>query len=448
MRGVRLVLVPAAAVLISSLFLASAAFAQGMGSGAENAEERPEQRTRRTPTMRDQVYQRLSDAQECAEGVVDENEVEVEPPDIECSMRLLERVRNMRGLNSYELAQMWNFYAFIYFGLDNYSEAIRSYEMVLQQEELPLGMETTTRFTLTQLYFQQERYQESLDMLDTWFGVAVDPGPDPYILKAQLFYSLQQYQEGIEPVRTALEVAEARDEEAEENWYRLLNVFYYELEDYPNVIEVLRTIIESWPKEEYFIQLSAIYGSEGDDAAQLGLYELAYEAGWLEQSNERVQIAQLLLGADAPVKAAKILQAGLTDGSIESTEPNWRVLAQAWQLAQEDQKAIEPLRRAAALTEDGELDVRLAQSHQNLQQWDECVEAAREGLQKGDLRRDDQANMILGACLFELKEYGPARTAFNAASEDTRSRSGAASWITYVDSEESREQQLAAALAR
>ncbi len=327
MRGVRLVLIPAAAVLISSLFLNPPAFAQE--SGAENAEERPETR-RRTPAMREQVYQRLADAQECAEGTIDEETEEVlEPPDMECAVELLERVRNMRGLNSYEIAQMWNFYAFIYFAQDDYDGAIRSYEMVLEQPDLPLGMDTTTRFTLTQLYFQQERYQESLDMLALWFDIAVDPGPDPYILRAQLYYSMQQYQEGIEPVLTALELAEARGEELEENWYRLLNVFYYELEDYPNVIEVLRTMVESWPKEEYFIQLSAMYGSEENLQAQIALYELAYEAGWLEQSNEKVQMAQLLLGAEAPVKAAKILEAGLADGSIESTEPNWRTLAQA-----------------------------------------------------------------------------------------------------------------------
>ena len=446
MRGVRLVLIPAAAVLISSLFLTPAAFAQE--SGAENAEERPETR-RRTPAIREQVYQRLADAQECAEGTIDEETEEVlEPPDMECAVELLERVRNMRGLNSYEVAQMWNFYAFIYFAQDDYDGAIRAYEMVLEQPDLPLGMDTTTRFTLTQLYFQQERYQESLDMLALWFDIAVDPGPDPYILRAQLYYSMQQYQEGIEPVLTALELAEARGEELEENWYRLLNVFYYELEDYPNVIEVLRTMVESWPKEEYFIQLSAMYGSEENLQAQIALYELAYEAGWLEQSNEKVQMAQLLLGAEAPVKAAKILEAGLADGSIESTEPNWRTLAQAWQLSQEDQKAIEPLRRAAALVEDGELNVRLAQSHQNLAQWDECVEAGREALEKGDLRRDDQANMILGACLFELKEYNSARIAFQLAAEDDRSSSAAASWITYVDSEQSRDEQLAAALAR
>ena len=161
-----------------------------------------------------------------------------------------------------------------------------------------------------------------------------------------------------------------------------------------------------------------------------------------------VNLSQLLLQADIPYKAARILDKGLADGIVESTESNWRVLAQAWQLAQEDKEAIPALGRAAGLADEGTLDVRLAQSHQNLAQWQECVDAARTGIRKGDLRRVDQANMIMGACLFELGEFDAARNAFRTAEKDSRSRVGARSWIRYVDAEESRERQLEQALRR
>jgi tetratricopeptide (TPR) repeat protein len=387
--------------------------------------------------MRERVYNRLSEAQACAEM-----------DDIACAQRLLAEVRAMDGLNSYEIAQMWNFYAFIYISQDNFREAIQAYEMVLQQPDLPLGMETSTRYTLTQLYFQEERYEDSLSMLDTWFALEPTPAPDAYILRAQLFYSLERFREGIEPVQTALRVAEERGRPAQENWYRLLNVFHYELEDYPNVIEVLRTLINGWPKREYFIQLAAMLGQEGDDTGQLALYETAYEAGWLTRGNELVQLSQLLLSADIPVKSAKIMQEGLDAGTIESTETNWRILAQAWQLAQEDEQAIPAMTRAASLADNGEIDIRLAQSFQNLARYEECAETARTAIRKGDLRREDQANMILGACLFELKEYPAARTAFQTAAADNRSRTNAQSWIEYVNVEEDREQQLQAALRR
>jgi tetratricopeptide (TPR) repeat protein len=191
-----------------------------------------------------------------------------------------------------------------------------------------------------------------------------------------------------------------------------------------------------------------MYGQEGDDQRQLALFETAYEAGWLTRSTELVNLSQLLLQADIPYKAATILEKGLADGVVESTESNWRVLAQAWQLAQEDEQAIPALSRAASLAEDGILDVRLAQSHQNLAHWQECVDAARTGIRKGELRRPDQANMVLGACLFELAEYDAARNAFEIAERDPRSRTGAQSWIQYVNAEEDRERQLAQALRR
>ena len=434
MRRARYLILPTAALVLGGLFLdTSPSYAQGMGS--DESSQRRE--TRRTPAMRERVYSRLSEAQACAEL-----------DDTECAMELLAEVRDMDNLNSYETAQMWNFYAFIYFGLDNYREAIRAYELVLVQADLPLGMETTTIFTLCQLYFQLEQYQQSLDMLARWFDVAENPGPDPYYLRAQIHYQLQQFREGIEPIHRAIEVAQVQGKTVQENWYRLLNVFYYELEDYPNVINVLRTLIESWSKREYFIQLSAMYGQEGDDNKQLALYETAFEAGWLRRSNEYVQLSQLLLQAEVPVKAALIMEAALNEGVVESTENNWRVLAQAWQLAQEDEKAIPALSRAAGLSDSGELNLRLAQSHQNLAQWQDCIDAARDGLRKGDLRRADQGSMILGACLFELDEYGQARTAFQSAEEDSRSRTSARSWIRYVNSEEERERQLQAALRR
>ena len=426
--------------ILGTTFLCSAFFsgvtrAQGMGS--EQQSQAAQQETRKTPAMRERVYSRLSEAQECA----DEG-------DMDCARELLDRVREMSNLNSYEVAQMWNFYAFIYFTQDNYREAARAYENVLLQPELPLGLETTTMFTLTQLYFQEERFEDSLAMLERWFALTPTPAPDPYILMAQIYYSLERFREGIEPTRTAIQIAMDQDRELRENWYRLLNVFYYELEDYPNVIDVLSTMIEMWPKREYFIQLSAMYGQEGDEGRQLALFETAYEAGWLARSSEIVNLSQLLLQADIPYKAAKILEKGLEGGIVESTEANWRVLAQAWQLAQEDEEAIPALSRAADLADDGVLDVRLAQSHQNLAQWQDCVDAARSGMRKGDLRRPDQANMILGACLFELGEFNEARTAFEVAEKDSRSRAGARSWIQYVNAEEDRERQLEQALRR
>jgi len=420
----------AALTLIGLLSLPPASVAQEEESQANTP-------TRRTPAMRERVYQRLAEAQECAET-----------DDMPCANRLLNEVREMSDLNSYERAQMWNFFAFIYFNQDNYAEAIRAYENVLQQEELPIALETTTLYSLATLYVQQEQFQEGLDTLEKWFVMSPDSAPEPYILKAQIHYQMQQYREGIEPVMTALEVAERQGKPPQEGWYQLLNVFYFELEQYQDVIRTLTTLVEGWPKKDYLVQLAGIHGQEGNEEEQLALYEAAYDFGWLERSTEFVNLAQMLLQAEIPYKAGSILENGLADGTIDSTEQNWRLLSQAWQLAQEDEKALPALTRASSLAEDGELDMRLAMSYANLARWEECTEAARDAIRRGGLNREDQANLTLGNCLVEQKEYAAARNAFRAASSDQRSRSAAQQWLQYIESEVAREDQIAAALRR
>ena len=102
--------------------------------------------------------------------------------------------------------------------------------------------------------------------------------------------------------------------------------------------------------------------------------------------------------------------------------------------------------RAAELSSDGKLDVILAQTYMNLNRWDDSINTVRRAISKGGLNRVDQAQVMLGQALFELDRFDEARAAFLAAQADQRSRQLAAQWINYIDSEEDRRAQLAAAL--
>lgn len=410
----------------------STAFGQRAG-----AQDEPEQQqTRRTPTIRGTVFEMLSEAQVCAEE-----------DDMNCAMERLGRVRAMDDLNSYELAQMWSFYGFIYFGQDQYDQALDAYLNVLRQPDIPAGMEIDTMMTVAQLYQATEQYAEALAMLDRWFTVATNPAPRMYYLKAVLHYQLEQFRQGLEPITTAIRLGAERGEEPQESWYQMLQVFYFELEDYPNLIRTLTTMVELWPKKETITLLAGVYGQEGDDQRQLALFEAAYEAGWLDRGTEHVSLAQMLIQAGSPYKSARILSAGLESGLIESTEANWRLLAQSWQMAAEDEEALPAYSRASSLSDDGELDMRLAQSYANLARWEECVSSARAALNR-NVSREDQANLLLGSCLIELRRWNEATEAFRAASRDNRSRNNAQQFIAYIESEQRRERELQRMLQR
>ena len=203
-----------------------------------------------------------------------------------------------------------------------------------------------------------------------------------------------------------------------ENWWLLLRAAYFELEQMDNVKTVLQRLVIEWSKKEYWTQLSAFYGQDRQEKEQMAAYQTAYHEGFLEKSSEFVQMAQLYLSVEAPYEAARILQKAIDEGKVDKEEKNWKLLAQAWFLAQYDEEAIVALREAAKLSDDGELDIRLARSLSNMANFKDCIEAAQTAIKKGDLKRLDESYITLGMCHFEEARYDDAKQAFVNAKVD------------------------------
>jgi hypothetical protein len=211
-----------------------------------------------------------------------------------------------------------------------------------------------------------------------------------------------------------------------ENWWLLLRAAYFELDNIPKVRYVLERLLIEWSKKEYWTQLAAIYGQDELEEKQISAYATAYQEGFLEKSNEYVQMAQLYLSKEVPHKAAVVLQTGFDEGIVDKEVKNWRLLSQAWFLAQEDQMAIIALREAAKLSDDGELDVRLARSLANIADYKSCVDAAQTGIEKGGLKRNDESYITLGMCQFEEDMYEDSKNSFKLATNDATARREAA----------------------
>ena len=153
-----------------------------------------------------------------------------------------------------------------------------------------------------------------------------------------------------------------------------------------------------------------MYSQDRQEEEQIAAYQTAYHEGYLEKSSEFVMMAQLYLSKEAPYEAAKLLQKAVDDGKVDTDdEKNWMVLAQAWFLSKYDDKAIVALREAAKLTDDGELDLRLARSLSNIGDYTGCIESANTGISKGSLKRLDESYITKGMCEFEAAEYEDAK---------------------------------------
>jgi tetratricopeptide (TPR) repeat protein len=388
------------------------------------AQTKGEKKTKETVAMSQSVYEKLTEIQEL-----------VEAKDYATAQRLTVELRTKKSLSPYELAQIWNISAYSYYLQENYAEAIKSYDQVLAQPELPEALLLSTLKTKAQLQFTQEDYEAALKTIRVLMASIAEPSADVLMLEGQALFQLGRYDEALKPIRSAIDLYRDQGQTPKENWLLLLRVIYFEQKDYDSMIDVVKELIIYYPKDTYILTLAGIYSELGDTMKQLVLTEVLYEKGYLNSASHITNLANLYLLHGLPYKAAVLLEREMGDDIVKSNERNLRLLSQAWYQAREDQKAIPPLERAAKMSSDGELYVRLAQANINLEKWTEASAAVQKGLQLGGLKRNDTANIMLGMALFNQKRLEQARRAFQIAAADKRSSRAANQWIAYVDSE-------------
>jgi tetratricopeptide (TPR) repeat protein len=387
-------------------------------------EEKKERKTKQTVAMSQPVYEALTEIQEL-----------VETEDFANAVSKIRKLQEKKKLSPYEQAQIWNLSGYTYYLQEKYEDAIRSYNKVLAQPELPEALQQSTLKTLAQLQFTIEDYPKALETIRRLMAVVTEPAADVFMLLGQAHFQMGNYEEAKEPIKTAIGMYRDQGRVPRENWLLLLRVIYWELKDFPNMLLVLEELVEAYPKDTYVLTLAGVYSELGDTKKQLALTEALYEAGYIDGKKHATNLANLYLLHGIPVKAARVLEKEMAADNVKSDVRNLRLLSQAWYSSREDRKAIPPLKQAASMSDDGELYIRLAQSYINLEQWSEASAAARKGLSAGNLKRSDTANIMYGMALFNQKKLEQAKRAFAAASKDQRSRRAAQQWIKYADSE-------------
>lgn len=408
---------------------------------AQEQKEKPKYKTRKTPALRESVFKKFGVVQELVSP-----EEEGAKPDFRKALEELRKIeKGADKFNKYEKAQLYNYYGFVHYSLENFRDAVRYYKLVVAQSpEIPIGLEQGTMYTIAQLYFVLEDYPNAIDALLAWMEVAPIVGADSHILLAQAYYQSNQMTPALKHTNIAVEDWESRDKVPKENWYSLQRALYYEKNDFKKVIGILEKMVRHYPKITYWKQLSGMYGSTNQEKKQLHALETVYLMGGLDKEKELLNLAYLLMGEEVPYKAAKVVAKGIKDEIIEPTAKNLEFQAQALRLAQEVKDSIPVMLRAAKKSDKGDLYARLAGIYLDSDKNKEALDAAAQAIKKGDIKRMDQLYVVMGMARANLGRYEDALKAFNQCSKDKRSKRTCQQWAKYIEGEIKREEQLAA----
>ena len=132
--------------------------------------------------------------------------------------------------------------------------------------------------------------------------------------------------------------------------------------------------------------MSGIYQERGRERDSFAVLALAYDNNLSLTSDEIVRVAQLYRLYDYPYKAATIVEKGINAGRIKKNKKNWEELGNAWFQSRHMKKAVQPLTNAASLAKEGDIYLRLCQTHASDEAWDRAARDCNNAINKGGLK--------------------------------------------------------------
>ncbi len=400
---------------------------------AAEEKQKTQYRTKKTYALSERVFKDFARVQE-----------KTEASDWPGALSILKGLEKSRSstYSSFEKANLWNYFGWVYYSLEDYHAAIAYYEKVLAEEQLSDALQLGTLYTLAQLKFVQEDYKGAIALLKEWMTLQPVVGAEPYALLAQSYYQLNEMKQALVNINKAITLYEEKGKIPRENWLVLQRAVYFELDDSKNTLKVLEKLVKHYPKAIYWKQLSGMFGQVGREKEQLHSLEVAYMMGALNTEKELLNLAYLFLGQDAPYLAAKVIDRGIKAGQIEETSENLETLAMAWSMSREAKKALPQMEKAASKSDKGDLYARLAGIYLENDKISEALVAGEKAFAKGGIKRVDQLHIVMGISLMKNKQYVPAIEHFSKAATDERSKRFADQWIAYVKAEKERQEKL------
>lgn len=398
--------------------------------------------TKQTQAIRADIFDQLSKAQ-----------VAQEKGNYAEALKYLDAIRaasSKKPLQPYEEAQLWNFYAYVYLAQEKQESAINAFEKILALPEIPESLALSARYALAQLYLVQGDIKKGIRMLEQWFARATNPAPDAYVMLGQAYLQEKRLDEAQKALLTALEVARQQGKAEKENWYLLLQYVYGEKQQYRKQEEILKILVSRWPKKTYWLSLFGVYSELDNQAGQLNVLETAYVQGFLDQKGYLLTLAQLLAANGMPNKAAKVLEKGLNDKLLEADAETLERTGEYFRLAQETDKAIPYLVRAAKMAKDGKPAMRLAYLYLGIYQYENAAAQIREAMSRGGIQKPLEAQLLLGTALFHAKQFDQAAKVFDGVARSSRDEEGgrwhkqAVQWLEIIEAERKRLEEIKA----
>jgi tetratricopeptide (TPR) repeat protein len=306
-------------------------------------------------------------------------------------------------------------------------------------------------YFLSQLYYQLadqqkgDRASEVADLakaigyIERWFTVAPKPTEDNSLYYAQLLYADAVAKDPAHPDAELIKRSREQVEKTllmsvhpKDGLYIFLLATLQQEQNYARATEVLELLLAHNPNSRsYWMDLDMFYMALAQDPKDkddrkvrmyniraINTIERAQALGFMNTPRDNYTLFTLYYNIGQYGIAADLLHAGLKAGTIDSDLQNWLLLAASYQQINQDFTAIEVLKEAAQrYPKNGELEFKIAQVYQQLDNNQAAFDHVEVAVEKGGLAKPQQTYMFIAYMAYELSKFDEAKMAIDKAIE-------------------------------
>jgi predicted Zn-dependent protease len=374
--------------------------------------------------------------------------------DWDAALALLDTIQASVSPTSYDLAIISGIKANIYMQKSEYGKALEPMETAVRLSDaygyLDEREVAEKVYYLVQLYYQeavatkspalqQQYFNKCSAYIKRWIESSVGKSaPDAQRQEAALLYASILYNQAtiipdkidmplLKKARAVIEDGLLASTRPKEAFYILLLATYQQEGDYAKAADILELLVKQYPgKKDYWAQLLPTYlnlalDKDEDKAREYNIRaiittERAQALGFAKNPKDNFNLVGLYSNLGQFGKATELLYAGLKNGSIDSTQGNWQLLASSYQQVDKPYQAIDVLKEAAQqFPHSGQLDFQIAQIYYSLDKPEDAFRSLNASIAKGHLDKPGAVYNYLAYIAFELRRYDDALVAVDKA---------------------------------
>jgi tetratricopeptide (TPR) repeat protein len=274
---------------------------------------------------------------------------------------------------------------------------------------------------------QRESYAKAYTTLRRWLDRTPKPNPDAQYFAASILYNQALYDGKVD--KALLQQAKEEAEKGlrmsikpKEQFYAILMTIAQQEGDYPKMAEYLELLVKEYPKNKSYWQglLNAYLVQEQNGyVGAIVTIERAQKLGLMTEKRDHFTLVGLHLNAQQYAIAADLFEVGLRNGTIESEQKNWELLATCYQQTHKPEKAIATLKEAIKLfPKASTLDLQIGNLYYMSDKYEDALNfmksAVNKGLEKSQLL---QALSYIAYLALDLKKLDDAKWAADKAVE-------------------------------